>query len=169
MKNNSNKASRDDLCIFESSLRTGFSNSAQSSATAGLVCGRGDFERGVAPLFIEGLKYHTTTEPRQKTIEEMKLDYHTSMTSKKILLENLKALHPRLTEDTIEGLAFLSVHPLLTEEERQKYKTKLYEKSKEEEECQAQELSQTRKSCQSPVNLPQSNSTTLSSPMSDII
>ena len=162
MESNSNKASRDDLCIFESSLRTGFSNSA---------CDRGDFERGVAPLFIEGLNYHTDTvvKPKPLNLSELKLDYHVGMTSEEALIENMKKIHPELNPNTEVGLAFLSNHPALTEEQREKYRVLFYQKH--EEECQAreEELIQTRKSCQSPVNLQPSTTTEHSSPISDII
>jgi hypothetical protein len=135
------------------------------------VCGRG-FEGGVAPLFIDGLKYHTDSTIRNK--ESVKgigslLNYHTSTTSVEALIESMKKMCPRFTPDSVEGLAFLAVHPALTEEEREKYRILFYQKHEEECKIQEQELIQTRKSCQSPVNQQQSNTTEPFSPISDMV
>lgn len=125
--------------------------------------------------FIAGLNYYIGTEEgiaeMQKTHKPNplaeKINYHTELSSVKILLENMKKFHPRLTEDTMEGLAYLSVHPALSDEQRYFYRHKLEELAKR---CQEEEDSiQTRKSCQSPVNQQPSNTTEHISPMSDTI
>jgi len=122
--------------------------------------------------FIDGLKYHTDTvvKPQPLDLEKLKLNYYVSPTNVEALIENMKKMCPRFTVDSVEGLAFLAVHPALTDEEREKYKTLFYQKH--EEECKIQEMEreqeliQTRKSCQSPVNLLPSKTMELTSPMS---
>jgi hypothetical protein len=119
--------------------------------------------------FIDGLKYHVDTviKPQPVDLEKLKLNYHVAPTNVEALIENMKKMCPRFTQDSLEGLAFLAVHPALTEEEREKYKRLFYQKH--EKECREQELIQTRKSCQSPVNQQLLNTTEHTSPMSDII
>lgn len=118
---------------------------------------------------IPGLNYYIGTEEgfaeMQKTRKPNplaeKINYHTELTSVKILLENMKRLHPRLTEDTMEGLAYLSVHPALSDEQRYFYKHKLETLVKKCQEDRTPvplgECIQTRRSCQSPVNQQVSN------------
>jgi hypothetical protein len=125
--------------------------------------------------FIDGLKYHTDSTIRNKESVkgigvypiDSRLNYHKSTTSVEALIESMKKMCPRFTPDSVEGLAFLAIHPALTEEEREKYRILFYQKHKEE--CQEQELIQTRKSCQSPVNQQQSNTTEPFSPISDMV
>lgn len=121
--------------------------------------------------FIDGLKYHIDTVVKSQPLdmEKLKLNYHVAPTNVEALIENMKKMCPRFTPDSLEGLAFLAVHPALTEEEREKYKRLFYQKNEKECQEREQELIQTRKSCQSPVNQQLLNTTEDTSPMSDII
>ena len=137
------------------------------------------------PPLMPGLNYYISTEPVNGIVPTInpynekegvrgnhgfpleKINYHTELSSVKILLENMKKLHPRLTEDTMEGLAYLSVHPLLSDEQRYFYKHKLEELAKK---CQEEEEHiQTQRLCQSPVNQQPSNTTEHISLTSDTI
>lgn len=46
------------------------------------------------------------------------LEYHTTTSSSQIGFENLKRIHPSLTEDSIYGLAIMATNPALSQEER---------------------------------------------------
>jgi hypothetical protein len=125
---------------------------------------------------IPGLQYHNEISIKTPIKEEgargnlgSLLNYHVAPTNVEALIENMKKMCPRFTPDSLEGLAFLAVHPALAEEEREKYKRLFYQKNEKECQEREQELIQTRKSCQSPVNQQLLNTTEDTSPMSDII
>jgi hypothetical protein len=51
-----------------------------------------------------------------------KLTYHKSMTSTEIAFENLKKMHPSLSESNPFAIAYMACNPALPEEERENLK-----------------------------------------------
>lgn len=50
------------------------------------------------------------------------LEYYTSQSGSQIYINNMKSIHPSLTERSIYGLALLATNPALSQEERDMFK-----------------------------------------------
>ena len=74
------------------------------------------------------LMYHTSIDSKVITplaLPFSKVDYHTSLQSTEIALENLKKLNNKLDDNNIITLAYLANNPYLNDEDRAKFEKEL--------------------------------------------
>ena len=73
------------------------------------------------------LQYYTSLEKPKAGCPSLVPDYHTSITSPKNIVTNLKKYSNKIHEDDIFTLAYLACNEFIPEEERQQYKNKMRE------------------------------------------
>lgn len=71
--------------------------------------------------------YYTSADEKIDPVVMPKIDYHTSMVSPQIAIENLQKISKKINEDDLFTVAYLANNPHLSEEDRAKFKLKMEE------------------------------------------
>ncbi len=85
------------------------------------------------------LNYHTSTMP-SLALPFSKVDYHTSLQSSRIALENLNRFNKKLDQNNVLTNAFLAQNPFISDEEREIFNKQMKQKALEEYEYYSQEV-----------------------------
>jgi len=99
-------------------------------------------------LMDNRLNYHTSTDSnviKSLTPSFLKMDYHTSLQSSKIALENLNRFNKKLDENNVLTNAFLAQNPFISDEEREIFNKQMKEKALQEYEYYSQEIEKIKK------------------------